>query len=177
MSREAHEVASAQILAEYGQPKRKALQWTPPAIIPGSFMATTPYVEPRTTRSGRTSGSRHMSSVGFSTKALSYSQTSCMQPWCWRQAHLVCNDQDTQIPTAGMCMWCYLAATGEGKMDRTPLGLQSRRKGVYKITTHSIPEDLSPTHFSDQVRPEVGGESLSSNYTPHVRRASPPSQP
>ena len=61
--------------------------------------------------------------------------------------------------------------------DWTPFGLQSRRKGVHKVTTHSIPEDLSPTDFSDRVRAEVGGESLLSNYTRHVRRASLPIQP
>ena len=140
-------------------------------------MATSPYAGPRTTRSGRKSGSRRTSSVIFSTKTLSYSQTICMQPWCWRQAHLGWDNQDTQISTTGMCMWCYHAATGEGKPDWTPFGLQSRRKGVHKVTTPFIHEDLSLTDFSHRVRTEVGGESLLSNYTRHVRRASLPIQP
>ena len=45
MAGKAPELASANILGEYSQPKRKTFQWNPPAIVPGSCLATTPYVE------------------------------------------------------------------------------------------------------------------------------------
>ena len=69
-------------------------------------------------------------------------------------------------------MWCYHPATGKGESDWTPFWWQLRRKGVHKLTTRSVPEDLSRTDFSDQVRAEVGRESLLSNYISHIRRAS-----
>ena len=110
-----------------------------PDITLQSCLSGKQHVDKRTTKARRSSDATTAPKVSFLDNKLEYLQSDCVNTRCHRPAHLVW-DHIGQVPTAGMCFWCFQRSLGEPEPDWTPQGLAQRRKGVSYEPRRSISE-------------------------------------
>ena len=165
-------VDGAQIEAHYGQVARRVFKWVPSNVPLHPCLVASKYEDGRT-RAGKTSESGDTPSVSFNSETLSYVQTECMQPRCWRPTHLVLKG-DSQLSTTGLCMFCHESATGESVPDWARRGIQQHRKGVRRAVNPVFPADIDGEEQTRLVCAALGVNSLKANYTRSKRRASLP---
>ena len=168
-------VDGAQIEAHYGQAARRVFNSVPSKVPLHPCLVASKYEGGRT-RAGKTSESGDTPSVSFNSETLSYVQTECMQPRCWRPTHLVFKG-DYQLSTTGLCMFCHENATGESVPDWARRGIQQHRKGVRRAVNPVVPADVDGEEQARLVREALRVNSRKANYTLSKRRASLPVQP
>ena len=141
MSEYALEVVGAHIQAEYSAElvRPRYFKWVAPDITLQSCLSGKQHVDKRTTKARRSSDATTAPTVSLLDNKLEHFQSDCVNTRCHRPWHLVW-DHIGQVPTAGMCFWCFQRSFGEPKPDWTPQGLAQRRKGVSYEPRRSISE-------------------------------------
>ena len=125
----------------------------------------------------RSSDATTAQTVSFPDKKLEYFQSDCVNTRCHRPTHLVW-DHIGQVPTSGMCFWCFERSFGEPEPDWTPQGLAQRRKGVSYQACRSISETkVNPIPSLSRCLANLQGVVDLSAYTNEQRPPTPTRRP
>ena len=141
MSEYALEVAGAHIQAEYSTElvRPRYFKWVAPDNPLQSCFSGKQHVDKGTNKARTSSDATTAPTISFLDNNLEYFQSDCVNTRCHRPSHLVW-DHIGQVPTAGMCLWCFQRSFGKPEPDWTPQGLAQRRKGVFYEPRTSMSE-------------------------------------